>query len=172
MNMKFTFSAQDLTGSLHVSLSGSQIVLSGFTDEKKISIEEVAGQIAVSVSTVEAIQPVMEEVAPVQQVQTLPDSHEVPEIEAVEVPKGSDVPFSGELFNELVALRRKIASELNFRPYFIFHDSTLKEMCRLLPCDLQELRKISGVGESKIVKYGSAFLEVIRSYVSAYEVGA
>ena len=94
------------------------------------------------------------------------------EVQAIGVPKGVDVPFSGELFTELVALRRKIAAESNYRPYFVFHDSTLKEMCRVLPCDLQELRKIPGVGESKIVKYGSAFLEVIQSYVSAYEVGA
>jgi superfamily II DNA helicase RecQ len=169
MSMKITFSTQDLTESLHISLTGSRIVFSGFTDEKTISIEEAAGQVAVSVSAVEAVQPVMEEVAPVPQVQTLPDSQEV---QVVDVTKGSDVPFSGELFNELVLLRRKIATELNFRPYFIFHDSTLKEMCRTLPCDLQELRKISGVGESKIVNYGPAFLEVIRSYVSAYEVGA
>ena len=62
MSMKITFSTQDLTESLHVSLTGSRIVLSGFTDEKTISIEEVAGQLTVSLSTVEAVQPVIEQV--------------------------------------------------------------------------------------------------------------
>ncbi len=67
------------------------------------------------------------------------------------------------LFEELRALRRELADVQGVPPYVIFHDSTLKEMVRMKPADLQELGEISGVGERKLARYGAAFIDVIRS---------
>jgi ATP-dependent DNA helicase RecQ len=43
----------------------------------------------------------------------------------------------------------------------IFHDATLLAMLRALPGNEDELAAISGVGESKLKKYGRDFLAVL-----------
>lgn len=70
-----------------------------------------------------------------------------------------------ELFEVLKSLRRGIAEKHKLPPYIIFHDSTLKEMCRHLPVDRQSMLNISGVGETKFDIYGELFIEEIRKYV-------
>jgi ATP-dependent DNA helicase RecQ len=47
-------------------------------------------------------------------------------------------------------------------PYVIFHDTTLRELARLKPADLDALRHIYGVGEKKVQDLGDAVLDVIR----------
>jgi ATP-dependent DNA helicase RecQ len=46
-------------------------------------------------------------------------------------------------------------------PYVIFHDATLREMATLKPSSLERLNEISGVGEKKLARYGTSFLDVI-----------
>ena len=70
---------------------------------------------------------------------------------------------SGDLFLELSSLRRQIAAEQKVPAYVVFKDSTLLEMARTRPQDLEELRGISGVGAAKLEKYGKRFLAVIRA---------
>jgi len=78
------------------------------------------------------------------------------------------------LFDRLRALRRELAQRENLPPYMIFADSTLREMAQHCPIDQQSMIRISGVGERKLEKYGSVFLEGIRSFceekgISAHE---
>ncbi len=79
---------------------------------------------------------------------------------AIEFPHDS---AEHNLFTELRALRRELADTQGVPPYVIFHDATLKEMVRVKPADLNQLGEISGVGERKLARYGTAFIEVIRS---------
>ena len=74
-----------------------------------------------------------------------------------------------QLFGRLVALRKQISKEDKLPPFIIFHDSTLKDMCRKLPVDLATMGTVSGVGEAKLAKYGDRFLEVIREYLQGKE---
>jgi ATP-dependent DNA helicase RecQ len=46
----------------------------------------------------------------------------------------------------------------------VFHDSTLKEFATVLPASPEEMLAISGVGQTKLKKYGELFLETIRKY--------
>ncbi len=62
------------------------------------------------------------------------------------------------LFESLRALRLQLAEEQGVPPYVIFHDATLSEMARKRPAGLQEMAYISGVGESKLARYGQQFL--------------
>jgi ATP-dependent DNA helicase RecQ len=66
-----------------------------------------------------------------------------------------------ELFERLKAKRRTLAQEQNLPPYVIFHDRTLAEMARRRPASLREMAEIPGVGESKIARYGAAFLRLV-----------
>lgn len=68
-----------------------------------------------------------------------------------------------ELFDELRTVRRSLASEFQVPPYIIFSDDTLREMCLYLPKDEEALLDIKGVGEAKLEKYGTYFLEVLQN---------
>lgn len=66
-----------------------------------------------------------------------------------------------ELFETLRVLRREIAEEEKVPPYMIFSDKTLALMSAAHPANLEEMLRISGVGEFKLQKYGERFLQVI-----------
>jgi ATP-dependent DNA helicase RecQ len=63
------------------------------------------------------------------------------------------------LFIELKELRMITAKDNNVPPYVIFHDKTLIEMIAQKPKTLNCMGNISGVGQSKLDKYGQIFLE-------------
>ena len=66
------------------------------------------------------------------------------------------------LWEALRDCRRELAEAQGVPPYVIFHDSTLVEMCSVVPRTLDDFSKLSGVGERKLMKYGEAFLAAIR----------
>lgn len=68
------------------------------------------------------------------------------------------------LFELLRALRKKISEQENIPPYIVFPDSTLREMCRMLPTNRVSMLSIKGVGEVKFQNYGNRFIEVINEY--------
>ena len=67
------------------------------------------------------------------------------------------------LFEVLRELRKDLASEAGVPPYVVFSDSTLKEMSRIRPSSRLEMLQIKGVGQSKLDKYGEAFLSRIKN---------
>ncbi len=74
-----------------------------------------------------------------------------------------------ELFERLRALRLVIAREEGMPPYIIFNDKTLIDMCEKLPVDADTMLSVSGVGQNKLMKYGSRFTEEISTFVSAHK---
>jgi len=67
------------------------------------------------------------------------------------------------VFEALRGWRRDMAKEHGVPAYTIFHDSTLLELAERLPGSLDELRDISGIGATKLERYGEALLEVVQS---------
>ena len=63
------------------------------------------------------------------------------------------------LFQRLRVLRKSLADEAGMPPYIVFNDKTLREMVRLRPQNEEELLQVSGVGQTKLERYGEAFLE-------------
>lgn len=70
-------------------------------------------------------------------------------------------PADEPLWQALRARRSKLAKEQGVPPYVIFHDSTLIDMVMRQPQSLQEMSTVAGIGESKLARYGEAFLAVI-----------
>ncbi|WP_117193734.1 DNA helicase RecQ [Rhizobium terrae] len=68
-----------------------------------------------------------------------------------------------ELFEALRAARTAIAKELSVPPYVVFPDTTLVAFATERPTSRDALLGISGVGQSKLERYGDAFLKVIRA---------
>ncbi len=67
------------------------------------------------------------------------------------------------LFEELRKVRRELARKQNVPSYVIFHDSTLMEMVKKRPCDVEAMSDIAGVGQVKMSRYGDDFLKVIHT---------
>jgi ATP-dependent DNA helicase RecQ len=75
---------------------------------------------------------------------------------AVELPADA-----AAIFERLRAWRGATAKEQGVPAYVIFHDATLREIAVELPGSLAELATISGVGESKLAKYGRGVLDAV-----------
>ncbi len=67
-----------------------------------------------------------------------------------------------ELWEALRACRQALASEHDVPPYVIFHDRTLREMIAERPQTAADLLGITGIGQTKLDRYGERFLEVLR----------
>jgi len=78
--------------------------------------------------------------------------------------KSSAKPIEDSLFQQLKLLRRRLAQDEDVPAYLIFSDATLQELATYLPTQPEDLPHISGFGEVKINKYGSAFLDEINQY--------
>lgn len=70
-----------------------------------------------------------------------------------------------ELFTILKELRMDISREEKIPPYMVFGDSTLKELSNRMPITEEQFLDISGVGNSKLNKYGEKFMEKIKTYI-------
>ncbi|MBA4121458.1 MAG: DNA helicase RecQ [Acidobacteria bacterium] len=73
-------------------------------------------------------------------------------------------PYIRDLFDDLKQVRTAFARSENVPPYVVFSDATLVEFATYLPQNDSEMRKISGVGELKLQKYGADFLREIKRY--------
>ena len=71
------------------------------------------------------------------------------------------------LWQALKARRIELADEAGVPPYVIFHDATLKEFVRARPESQDAMLALHGVGETKLKRYGEAFLAVIALHPSA-----
>jgi ATP-dependent DNA helicase RecQ len=65
-------------------------------------------------------------------------------------------------FEALREARRALAAKAGIPPYVVFHDSTLREIAERRPASLAELAQISGVGETKLARYGETLLKAVR----------
>ena len=70
-------------------------------------------------------------------------------------------PEAAPLFERLRAWRGAAAKEQGVPAYVIFHDATLREIASRRPASLAELGTVSGVGETKLARYGEQVLEAL-----------
>lgn len=75
-----------------------------------------------------------------------------------------EVPVNADLLDALKALRKSIASKKSVPAYVIFSDATLTDMCKKCPETPDEMLEVSGVGRTKLEKFGKEFLEVIAKF--------
>ncbi|MEM6506382.1 MAG: DNA helicase RecQ [Planctomycetota bacterium] len=76
-------------------------------------------------------------------------------------------PIDKALFEKLRTLRKELADGQGVPPYVVFGDKSLRQMAAVLPTDDQAFLTISGVGQTKLDKYGSTFMGIIRTHTSA-----
>lgn len=72
--------------------------------------------------------------------------------------------YDENLFEKLRQLRLEIAQSIGKPPFVVFTDKSLIDMADKLPTTDEEFLAIHGVGQSKLVNYGEAFMKVIKEY--------
>jgi len=80
--------------------------------------------------------------------------------EPASVPPGD---FPVQTLDRLRRWRLETARAAGVPAYVVFHDTTLAAIASARPTSLNELLRVSGVGESKLRKYGEDVLEVLRA---------
>jgi ATP-dependent DNA helicase RecQ len=77
------------------------------------------------------------------------------------IPSDAAVAADDPLLAALKSWRREQAREQGVPPYVVFHDRTLVELAAQRPASLSELAGVSGIGNAKRERYGTALLEVL-----------
>ena len=81
-----------------------------------------------------------------------------------ELPLGLPNKESGELFEALRTLRKRLADQEALPAYIVLSDKVLHLLSTSRPTTIEEFGYISGIGEYKKKKYGKEFVELIRKY--------
>jgi len=80
-------------------------------------------------------------------------------------------PAAAAIFEQLRAWRGAMAKEQGVPAYVIFHDATLRQIAAEAPATLAGLATVSGVGETKLAKYGQQILDTLGTAAAAGSTG-
>ncbi len=75
-----------------------------------------------------------------------------------------DHGFDPQLYSLLRDLRQRLAKQEGMPPYVVFSNKTLEALARHQPLDTDSALLVPGIGVAKLQRYGSPFLEMIRSW--------
>ena len=76
--------------------------------------------------------------------------------------------YDEALFEKLRDLRKEMASQQGVPPYVIFTDRTLHEMARFFPATESEMLQITGIGATRLARYGRQFMEAVQTFRQAH----
>jgi ATP-dependent DNA helicase RecQ len=75
-----------------------------------------------------------------------------------------------ELFEELRAMRTRLAVQKQVPPYIIFGDATLRDLARHRPTKAESLTRIHGIGAQKQTEFGPVVLLTILEWCEAHGI--
>lgn len=78
--------------------------------------------------------------------------------------------LDNDLLKLLRDLRKRESKRLNVPPYVIFQDPSLEDMATQYPINMEDMSHISGVSNGKAMRYGKAFIELIKKYVEENDI--
>ena len=81
--------------------------------------------------------------------------------------RAGEIECDEALFEQLRALRRKLADERDVPAYVIFSDVSLREMARAYPTTAAEFGRIPGVGQQKLRDFAEPFTAAIAGHLAA-----
>jgi ATP-dependent DNA helicase RecQ len=74
--------------------------------------------------------------------------------------------YDRALFSKLRSLRKEIAKLEDIAPFIVFNDATLAELARIKPLTSRQMLNVSGIGDTKLARYGEPFLSLIKHHQS------
>lgn len=92
------------------------------------------------------------------------------DVQESSAPVGQTAVLDENLMRLLKDLRRKEAKRKDVPPFVIFQDPSLEDMATQYPITMEDLAHVQGVSMGKALRYGKAFLELIKEYVEENEI--
>ncbi len=83
------------------------------------------------------------------------------------IPKNTPHPA---LFVQLKKWREDLADEAGVERYQIIHTKTLLDLVHLLPQNLPALKKVNGIGEAKVKRFGAELISMIQEYCAENKI--
>ncbi|MEM8495275.1 MAG: DNA helicase RecQ [Planctomycetota bacterium] len=83
-----------------------------------------------------------------------------------------DAQIDHDLFETLRNLRKELAAEQGVPPYVVFGDAALRQMAAYQPTTDAEFLAISGVGRTKLERYGPQFLQSIKQHAETRDTAS
>ncbi|MEP6861361.1 MAG: RecQ family ATP-dependent DNA helicase [Deltaproteobacteria bacterium] len=80
------------------------------------------------------------------------------------VRRGRNGSSTSSITVELDRFRKRMARQLEWKPYMVFQNRTIAAIDRVRPDSLAALDRIPGLGAAKIARFGSELLAIIRRY--------
>lgn len=80
------------------------------------------------------------------------------------IAQSSEAQLDPDLLEYMREWRRTVAKEQGVPAFVVLHDSSLYEICRVLPASLAQLCTITGIGERKAATYGQRVLAALQEY--------
>jgi ATP-dependent DNA helicase RecQ len=80
---------------------------------------------------------------------------------AAAIAAGPGSPREERLFQSLREWRRQVAHEHGVPAYTVLHDASLREIAQARPQSTVQLGGISGIGATKLARYGVAIIDVV-----------
>jgi ATP-dependent DNA helicase RecQ len=93
-----------------------------------------------------------------------------PEEAATGTESGETPAHHPDLFEQLRQKRKELADQAGVPPYAVFPDKTLMEMATYFPRTDNAFLGTFGVGQTKLEKYGPAFMALIRDFCTAHDI--
>jgi ATP-dependent DNA helicase RecQ len=94
---------------------------------------------------------------------TKPDRRRRKGVAAIGMPSGATVD-NPVVFEALREWRRSVAAEHKVPAYTVLHDSSLREIARLLPESPDALHGVPGIGAAKLARYGEQIIELVAGF--------
>lgn len=79
----------------------------------------------------------------------------------------SPANYDRKLFAKLRTLRKEIADAEDIAPYIVFNDATLSQLASIKPQTSHQMLSVSGIGETKLARYGAPFLSLIKEHLAS-----
>ena len=101
----------------------------------------------------------------------IPLNHDY-DVEGMEInePARKTAVLDKNLMKLLKDLRRREAKQKGIPPYVIFQDPSLEDMATQYPISMEDMANVQGVSIGKAMRYGKAFILLIKDYVEQNEI--
>ena len=76
------------------------------------------------------------------------------------------------LFDHLRGVRHELAEERGVPAFVIFSDRTLRDMARIRPIDVLTMKRVHGIGDAKVAKFGRRIVGEIQAFCREHGVEA
>lgn len=93
---------------------------------------------------------------------------ESPSEPPTELPSTPPPTASPELVNLLKDWRKQKAAELNVSPFIVLHQQALLAIATAMPQNVNQLKKLPGIGTGTVQRYGKEILDLVADYREAY----